>query len=243
MPTLKTLAIVLRHADYRENDRMLTLLSPTLGRVDALCRGCRKPKSPLLAASEWFAEGEYVLYSSSGRATVTSCLLSESFYPLRLDYDLLKYATYILAVTETVSRPGEEALGLFTLLARSLSRLAYKKMEPRAVTAAFLLLLAALEGYRPRLKHCVHCGEPIAMDGSARMDIDNGGLICKKCLSGRLDPAFPVRPQEILWMRDVLEKGIEKTACPPEDAPLSLLAEYVERRLEKRPPSSRYMRL
>ena len=243
MPTLKTLAIVLRHADYRENDRMLTLLSPVFGRVDALCRGCRKPKSPLLAASEWFAEGEYVLYSSAGRATVTSCLLSESFYPLRQDYDLLKYATYILAVTEIVSRPGEEALGLFTLLARSLSRLAYKKMEPRAVTAAFLLLLAALEGYRPRLKHCVHCGESTSLDGSARMDIDNGGLICHKCLSGRLDPGFPVRPREILWMRDVLEKGIEKTACPPEDAPLPLLAEYVERRLEKRPASSQYMRL
>ena len=29
-------AIVLRRADYRENDRMLTLYSPTQGRIDAL---------------------------------------------------------------------------------------------------------------------------------------------------------------------------------------------------------------
>ena len=46
MPNIKTLAIVLRHADYRENDRMLTLLSPALGRVDALCRGCKRPRVP-----------------------------------------------------------------------------------------------------------------------------------------------------------------------------------------------------
>ena len=42
MPQIVTNAVVLRRADYRENDRMLTLFSPTLGRIDALCRGCRR---------------------------------------------------------------------------------------------------------------------------------------------------------------------------------------------------------
>ena len=57
MPQIVTNAVVLRRADYRENDRMLTLFSPTLGRVDALCRGCRRQKSPLMAASEVFCAG------------------------------------------------------------------------------------------------------------------------------------------------------------------------------------------
>ena len=43
MGQITTNAIVLRRVDYRENDRMLTLFSPTLGRIDALCRGCRLP--------------------------------------------------------------------------------------------------------------------------------------------------------------------------------------------------------
>ena len=54
MAQITTNAIVLRRADYRENDRMLTLFSPTLGRIDALARGCRRQKSPLMAASELF---------------------------------------------------------------------------------------------------------------------------------------------------------------------------------------------
>ena len=33
MPSIITQAIVLRHADYREHDRMLTLLSPSMGRI------------------------------------------------------------------------------------------------------------------------------------------------------------------------------------------------------------------
>ena len=78
MLSITTQAIVLRHADYREHDRMLTLLSPSMGRVEALCRGCKRPQSPLLAASEWFALGENVLFSGKGHMTVTACDLTES---------------------------------------------------------------------------------------------------------------------------------------------------------------------
>lgn len=52
-------AIVLRYANYRDNDRMLTLFSPTKGRIEALARGCRKPRSPILNASELFALGDF----------------------------------------------------------------------------------------------------------------------------------------------------------------------------------------
>ena len=107
MPHITCQAIVLRHADYREHDRMLTLFSPTLGRVEALCRGCKKIGSPLLACSEFFAFGEYVLYTGKGRMTVTSCNLTESFYPLRSDWDKLKYATYMLSVCEAIVQPNE----------------------------------------------------------------------------------------------------------------------------------------
>ena len=125
MPTVKTQAIVLKKNDWRDNDRILTLLSPAFGRMEALCRGCRKTKSPLLAASECFALGEYLLFDKNGHLTVTGCSLADSFYPLRQDWDLLKYASYILSVSEIVSRPEEGGLELFTLLTRSLSRLAY----------------------------------------------------------------------------------------------------------------------
>lgn len=82
-------AIVLRAVNYRDNDRMLTLFSPTKGRIEALARGCRKPRSPLLNAAELFALGDFELYTKNGRATVTSFNAIETFYPLRQDYDRL----------------------------------------------------------------------------------------------------------------------------------------------------------
>ena len=84
MPAITTPGIVLRYANYRDHDRMLTLLSPRLGRGDLLSRGCRRPKSPLMPASELFVSGEFVLFEKNERAVLTSCALQDTFYPLRL---------------------------------------------------------------------------------------------------------------------------------------------------------------
>jgi DNA repair protein RecO (recombination protein O) len=239
MANITTLAIVLRHAEYRENDRMLTLLTPAQGRVDALARGCRRPGNALLSGAELFAFGEYVLFQGKGKATVVSCDLKDSFYPLREDYDKLRYASYLLQACGAQAQPAERAEGLFTLLLRSLKRLCYmEQLDKRAVTAAFLLLDAALSGYRPRLHHCVRCGKTIDADGARLFDIEEGGLCCRECESALL-PAVPVSWAQVLWMRDVLQNGIEKTDRPPQDAPLPLLMRYMEARLETHLPSGK----
>ena len=232
MPSVTTQGIVLCHADYREHDRMLTLLSPSYGRIEALCRGCKRPQSPLLSASEWFALGEYVLFSGKGHMTVTSCDLTETFFPLRTDYEKLKYATYVLSIAEAAAQPGDRAVELFTLLARSLSRLTYTDKAPQAVTAAFLLHFSAVSGYRPRLSHCVACGKRLEDEEIRFFDLENGGLLCAKCL-GSPEHVRPVAPAQVRWMRDVLKIGIDKTLLPQQDAPGPLLGEYVESRMEK----------
>ena len=60
-------AIVLRHVNYRDNDRMVTLLSPSRGRIDAIIRNCRKPKSHNLNSGELFALGDYMLHENGGQ--------------------------------------------------------------------------------------------------------------------------------------------------------------------------------
>ena len=238
MSNITTQGIVLRYADYRENDRMLTLLTPFSGRADALARGCRRPGSPLMSCAELFSYGEYVLYQGKGRAGVQSFSLIDSFYPLREDYDRLRYASYMLQILEAQAIPGDRTDKLFQLLIRSLKRLCYLPLHPRAVTAAFLLMDAALSGYRPRLSHCVRCGKRLSETEARLFDIEEGGLCCSDCATRDL-PAVPVSAREIVWMKDILQNGIEKTARPPEDAPLPLLRKYVETRLEVSPPSGK----
>ena len=231
MAYITTQAIVLHTADYRENDRMLSLLSPEYGQLDALCRGCKKPQSPLISAAQAFAYGEYVLYQSKGRMTVTSFQLIDSFYPLREDYERLRYAACMLEIMHVQALPGEGNARLFLLLARSLKRLCYMPLEPRAVTAAFLLMDAALSGWRPRLDACIHCGRPLPADAPVFFDIEGGGLRGRECVDGNT-PVLPLTADQAAWLRDVMVNGIEKTQLPPRNAPLVPLLRYLEERLD-----------
>ena len=80
MPMLITDALVLRRADYADYDRMVTLLTPEHGRLDAVARGCRRPKSPLTNAAEPFISGEFQLYRRGERYAVEQCQVREGFY-------------------------------------------------------------------------------------------------------------------------------------------------------------------
>ena len=89
MGEIKTDAIVLRHVDFGESHRMLTLLSPTLGKLSVGARGCRKRGARLTNATEVFCAGEYILYQKQDKYTLRGCTIKDAFYDLRCDYDRL----------------------------------------------------------------------------------------------------------------------------------------------------------
>ena len=104
MASLTTPALVLRRSDYGDYDRMVTLFSPEMGRVDAIARGCRRPKSPLVNAVEPFTSGEYQLYAHKDRFSIEHCQISDSYYELRADYDRLCHGVYWLRLRRCSSR-------------------------------------------------------------------------------------------------------------------------------------------
>ena len=224
MAQLTTSAIVLRRADYRDNDRMLTLFSPTLGRIDALCRGCRRQKSPLMAASELFCSGEYVLYQTGERTTVVSCAVSESFYALRGDYERLAHGMY-----------AQENERLFLLLLRSLAHLCYSEIPPRRVTAVFLMGMTSLLGFRPQVGRCARCGKPIDAQGEgyvAAFSGEAGGVLCPACGPGE---ACRLTAQDVRYLQDIMRRGLKsltdaQAGCP--DALFDALRAMAEGKLD-----------
>lgn len=179
MPDYTTRALVLRRSDYRDYDRMVTLFSPELGRIDAVVYGCKRSKSPLINATEPFCSGEYTIRVTKGRESVTACEITESFYPLREDYDKLIHAAYYLHLAGLVTLPGQPGEALFLLLMRALAILCYGATEPSTVTLAFELHFLSLNGQAPRMHECVRCGR--ALEGSAVMDVAMGGAACLSC--------------------------------------------------------------
>jgi DNA repair protein RecO (recombination protein O) len=234
MPGITSQAIVLRRADYRENDRVLTLLSPALGKITALSRGCRRIKSPLMASSELFSMGEYELYSGHDRMTVTGCCLTDTFYPLRTDFVRLAHGIYMLNTAEAAAQE-EPSSKLFILLARALNRLAYSQTDMRAITCAYLLHLADIAGYKPLLDRCVRCGQNKPAAGLVLFDCQAGGTVCSCCAAGSRE-GIPITSAQAGWLHEVGAAGLDAAGYIP-DVPLALLCEYIEQRFQCRIPS------
>ena len=237
MPQITTNAIVVRRADYRENDRMITLFSPTLGRIDALCRGCRRQKSPLMAASEMFCTGEYVLYQSREHTTVVSCSVSDTYYALRDDYDRLSHGMYCLELCAAAIQPAQENERLFLLLLKTLAHLCYGEIEPRRVTAVFVMGMTSLLGFRPQVGRCAKCATPVLQAKGqentliAAFSPEHGGVLCPGCSAGE---RCRLTESDVLYLQAIMKKGLasleEEGTCP--DHLFSALRQMTESRLD-----------
>ena len=88
----KTLAIVLRRTDFGEADRIVNLLTPG-GKVSAMARGVRKPKSKLAGGIEFFALNEVVLIEGkSEMRTLSSARMREFFGEILKDFERTEFA-------------------------------------------------------------------------------------------------------------------------------------------------------
>ena len=172
MPSFTTPAIVIRRADYGDFDRMVTLFSPDMGRIDAIARGCRRPKSPLVNAVEPFTSGEFQLFTHRERFTLEQCQISDSYYELRSDYERLRDISIL---------PDTPMPELFIVALRALAHLNYGELPPELVTLAFEAHFTRLSGLSPRMNACALCGSPV--DGDARFDAELGGAVCLRCSS------------------------------------------------------------
>jgi DNA repair protein RecO (recombination protein O) len=175
----KTQGIVLKYTNLGEADKILTILTRNKGKIKAVAKGCRKPKSSLLASSEVFAFSEFVLYKGSSLYHITQAETRETFYNLRNDLLKLSYAVFFVEMADAVSEEELSSERLFLLLAKALYYLAEGEIPIGIIDLAYQLKLMDISGYRPSLQKCVHCGKSDLL--VYKFDIEQGGVICDEC--------------------------------------------------------------
>ncbi|MBQ5771713.1 MAG: DNA repair protein RecO, partial [Clostridia bacterium] len=178
-----TTALVLRRADWRDYDRMVTLFTPEYGRIEAVVRGCRRPKSPLMNAAEPFCAGEYQLMRVKERYTVIQCRIANSFYELRSDYDRLNHGAFWLRLLNEVVVEDEPNEALFRMTLDALAYLSTSDLSADLLTAMFEMQLWRMTGFSPNVGECVMCHTP-SDKTNLRFDAHKGGCVCSFCAPG-----------------------------------------------------------
>jgi DNA repair protein RecO (recombination protein O) len=187
--TLKTEAVVLRSIRYGEADRILHLYSKTRGRIGAIAKGARRPKSRFGGRLEPFFRLNLVLHEGRGELlTVTSVATVDGFPRLRAGGRSLDAAARACdAVLRLLDSP-EPNSPAYNLLCRYLSLLddpAVERSIGLETALSFRLKLALAAGFAPELTSCTHCGDANHLSGFSGAA---GGVVCSSCEAG----SFPL---------------------------------------------------
>ena len=220
---LTTQGIVLRETNYKEADKILTVLTRDWGKRTVKARGCRRKNSKLTAASQLLVYSELTLSERGEFTTLTEADPLEQFWPVRQDLETLALASYFAEVAEASAQEGETCPELLSLLLNCLYALDTLKKPRALVKAVFELRLLCLTGYEPLLDACAVCGAPEPL--RARLHLSQGVLCCAAC-RGRLGGgvSMPLSPGALAAARYIV-------SGPPKKLFSFALAEESLRRL------------
>src|SRR5262245_9797029 len=176
-------AIVLRHADYGEADRLLTLYTRQKGKMRVIAKGARKIASRKAGHIEPFTHVKLQLALGRDAFILTQADTVDAYLPLRDDLILTSQASYILELLDRFTYEDEtENSAIFRLLTESLTRLA-SRTDPWLVLRYYEMRLLDQLGFRPQLFECVNCGREIKAEDQF-FSFRAGGVICPRCGQG-----------------------------------------------------------
>ena len=156
MGTIKTKGIIIAENNMGDFDKMLTILTPN-GKLSCSAKGARRPKSQLMAGTQFLCFGEYMMFKGSNTYTLNSCETIELFYNLRIDLDKLKYAVHITKIIADVTYENQNTYKILQLYLNTLYVIANTDMDLDFAISIFKMRLMCLLGFKPRIDRCISC--------------------------------------------------------------------------------------
>lgn len=215
--TVKTEAIVLRSIRYGEADRILHLYSRQRGRIGAIAKGVRKPRSRFGGRLEPFFRLDLLLHEGrSDLLTVTGVTTVDGYPRLRSSGPALTAGARACDSVLRLLDSAEANPPAYNLLCRYLELLDDPAAQVRAAgletALSFRLKLALVAGFVPELAACARCGEAehlVGFSGAA------GGVVCAGCEAG----SFALGEEAHAFMVGALAQPLSEA---PEAEPLAL---------------------
>jgi DNA repair protein RecO (recombination protein O) len=217
-------AVVLRGIRFGEADTVLSILTPDLGRLSAIGKGARRPRSRLAGRLQPGVRSRMTLHRGRGdMATVRGAMVIEANAGLWERGHRLRAAGCVLEGALRTLPEGVPDEGAFNLVCRALALLAHaptREVDPRLdpVVLGLHAKMLVVAGLVPRLGPCEACAPGAAMVAfSAR----SGGALCRACAAG----AEPFSPKALATLAGLLGRPLAEA----EDVLAPTEADEVER--------------
>ncbi len=237
----RTRAVILRRRDHGDADRLLTVFTPRMGRLELIARGVRRTTSRRSGHLEPFAHVDLQVARGRTWDVVTEATTVESFRGLRSDLGQIGRAGYVAELVDAFSQADPEALtGLWELLLLALRELDAGEGHPDLLLRWFELHLLGLMGFQPELNRCLGCGDPL-QPVTNFLSLQAGGFYCPSC-GERLEQVDPVEATTLKVLRHLQRSPWSAVRSlrlrrSTQARVESLLQRYLAAVLERRPRS------
>jgi DNA repair protein RecO (recombination protein O) len=186
MASEKSLAIVLRMVDFSETSLVVTLFTRDFGKIGAMAKGARRPKSAFEGALDLLCVCRVVFLHKSSDALdlLTEAKLQRRFRAASRDLTRLYAGFYVAELLDELTHPVDPHPDLYDAAEQALAELDGEG-DVAAVTLRFEMTALRILGHLPSLGECVGCGAPVAPEGRIAFGMLDGGVLCPECRPGK----------------------------------------------------------
>lgn len=179
----KTIGIILKRENFRENDRLITIYTRDYGKIETIACGTRKIKSKLAGHLEPFTLVDLIIVKGKNFDRIIGGKTINSFCNLKFDLTKIKQGTQILKTVDAMTKVHFKDEKIFRLLRKALEIIEKEHDEKINLwhnVYFFIFHLLSILGYKPELYQCLHCKTKIKPNGNV-FSLKFGGLLCQKC--------------------------------------------------------------
>ena len=171
--------IIISTVDYKENSKIINILTEEEGIIGVLGKGCKSPKSKISATSSVLTYGTFYLnYHKGNMPLLTEVDIKDSFKYIKKDLLKTNYAYFLLELSAQVYK-HEKNHNVYKLLITGLKKI-NEGIDPAIITNIIELQLLEYLGIKPEIERCVTCKKT---NDIITISSYKGGYLCKNCVS------------------------------------------------------------
>lgn len=173
MKQFTTKAIIMRRLDYGDNDRIVSFLTPSVGKVGALVRGVRKQSSRLAGGIELFSESEITFLKTKGSLMrITQARLIEHWGAFMGDIPRMMFAYEAMKSIDKLV-PEDSGQEYYELLRSTIYHANILDIDLDLIKIYFWINLLKLSGHGLELSNDM---QGVKLGGSGRYSFSIDGM-------------------------------------------------------------------
>lgn len=176
-------ALVLKHVNFKDSDRIVTLFSREQGRVEGRARGVRRSTKRYQGRLDLFTR---VNLTVGRRGSFDGAEVIDAYMGMRDDLERIAWAGAFAELTLSLFGQDEPHPRAYDILCLAMAHLDGPDDPRRGYLHILELSLLKEAGLMPEFLACVECGAPVGIEDDGRprafsFIASRGGTLCRRC--------------------------------------------------------------